>query len=323
MYKICVYVCTLIVLVNSSGEFTILHHPKSLEFKGHDSLKQSLLPEVFSTSLGLTTEKESNWQGLYLSDPFNLAENIFSITIDGVSTLDLNKGHFYPLITDVDENEVFSTLQNRILDHNPKDGNRLLRVDLSQDDTSSVYELFKNKIKTQNVQYKYLNTDLEEDRKFVEEFQVLKAVADALELGTVQREALPKVLWLKLGSLHALSDVYGKNSTVVQEAKQLLSETFLTINQSLQKMFSGRVLITVITSDASHTRRFKRDATPSDLNLAKTYSDDYPVIFNIILWFCVVFFFALLAISMYIADMDPGRDSIIYRMTSTRMKKDN
>lgn len=61
----------------------------------------------------------------------------------------------------------------------------------------------------------------------------------------------------------------------------------------------------------------------STLNLAEVYSDNYPVIFNIILWFGVAFVFSLLAVSVFIADMDPGRDSIIYRMTSTRMKKDN
>lgn len=59
------------------------------------------------------------------------------------------------------------------------------------------------------------------------------------------------------------------------------------------------------------------------MNLAKSYSKDYPVIFNIILWFGVAMVFTLLAISIAIGDMDPGRDSIIYRMTSTRMKKDN
>lgn len=50
---------------------------------------------------------------------------------------------------------------------------------------------------------------------------------------------------------------------------------------------------------------------------------NYPVIFNIMLWFGVAMFFALLAICIVIANMDPGRDSIIYRMTSNRMKKDN
>lgn len=60
-----------------------------------------------------------------------------------------------------------------------------------------------------------------------------------------------------------------------------------------------------------------------DLNLAGSYSEDYPVIFNIILWFGVLIVFSTLAITYAIATMDPGRDSIIYRMTSTRIKKDN
>jgi renin receptor len=59
------------------------------------------------------------------------------------------------------------------------------------------------------------------------------------------------------------------------------------------------------------------------LNLATHYNESYPVIFNIILWFSVVMIFTLLAISYVIGAMDPGRDSIIYRMTSTRMKKEN
>ena len=35
----------------------------------------------------------------------------------------------------------------------------------------------------------------------------------------------------------------------------------------------------------------------TDINLATVYSPDYPVIFNIILWFGIVFAFSLLAIS--------------------------
>jgi renin receptor len=44
--------------------------------------------------------------------------------------------------------------------------------------------------------------------------------------------------------------------------------------------------------------------------------------FNIILWFSIILIFTLLAISLSIARME-DKDSIIYRMTSTRMKKDN
>ena len=57
-------------------------------------------------------------------------------------------------------------------------------------------------------------------------------------------------------------------------------------------------------------------------NLATEYSSDYAAIFNIILW--LVVFMALVVIyAMYgMMTMDPGSDSIIYRMTTTRLKKD-
>jgi len=64
-------------------------------------------------------------------------------------------------------------------------------------------------------------------------------------------------------------------------------------------------------------------ATPSaDLNLGTFYSGDYPVVFNIILFLAIVMLLFVVAVSVAMATMDPGRDSIIYRMTNPRMKKD-
>jgi len=60
----------------------------------------------------------------------------------------------------------------------------------------------------------------------------------------------------------------------------------------------------------------------SDLNLGTFYSGDYPVIFNIILFLAIVLIIFVVAVSAAMATMDPGRDSIIYRMTNPRMKKD-
>lgn len=122
-------------------------------------------------------------------------------------------------------------------------------------------------------------------------------------------------------------------------------EAIQDLSNAFDKEYAGKVLVNIITSDASHTRRFRRATSTrdevckfwnfndilmeiihlqfDDLILAEVYSDDYPAIFNIILWFGVAFVFSLLAITIFIANMDPGRDSIIYRMTSTRMKKDN
>ncbi|XP_065224985.1 renin receptor [Planococcus citri] len=75
------------------------------------------------------------------------------------------------------------------------------------------------------------------------------------------------------------------------------------------------------TDEANETQ--KPIINANTLNLADDYDENFPVIFNIMLWFSLALIFALIAICMVIANMDPGRDSIIYRMTSTRMKKDN
>jgi len=67
-------------------------------------------------------------------------------------------------------------------------------------------------------------------------------------------------------------------------------------------------------------------STPAaeELNLADDVSEDYPVIFNIILFLAITLILALIAISVALATMDPGRDSLIYRVTSAqRFKKDN
>jgi len=59
-------------------------------------------------------------------------------------------------------------------------------------------------------------------------------------------------------------------------------------------------------------------------NIADDVSEDYPVIFNIILFISISLILALIAICVTIATMDPGRDSLIYRVTSAqRYKKDN
>ncbi|XP_074035432.1 ATPase H(+)-transporting accessory protein 2-like [Leptinotarsa decemlineata] len=146
----------------------------------------------------------------------------------------------------------------------------------------------------------------------------------------VQRDNVPDVYWFKVSALHAVTDLYGENSTQVQEAHQLLNTVILKLNSAFNKAYDGFALITVVTSDASHTRRsrsiLETTETKSDkeeYNLASYYNKDYPVIFNIILWFGIIMLFSLIAICLFISNMDPGRDSIIYRMTSTRMKKEN
>uniref|UniRef100_A0A0A1WSK8 Renin receptor n=1 Tax=Zeugodacus cucurbitae TaxID=28588 RepID=A0A0A1WSK8_ZEUCU len=57
-------------------------------------------------------------------------------------------------------------------------------------------------------------------------------------------------------------------------------------------------------------------------NIPPRYDENYAIVFNIILWFSVAFTLALYAVIVALINMDPGRNSIIYRLTATRSKKD-
>jgi len=57
-------------------------------------------------------------------------------------------------------------------------------------------------------------------------------------------------------------------------------------------------------------------------NLASKYDSMFPVIFNIWFWLLVVIALATYSISVAMWNMDPGRDSIIYRLTEQRIKNE-
>lgn len=57
-------------------------------------------------------------------------------------------------------------------------------------------------------------------------------------------------------------------------------------------------------------------------NLAYPYNYNYSVIFNIILWMMIGLALAVIVISYNLWNMDPGYDSIIYRMTNQKIRMD-
>jgi len=60
-----------------------------------------------------------------------------------------------------------------------------------------------------------------------------------------------------------------------------------------------------------------------NVTLAHQYEQDFHVVFGMILSTMLIMGTFLLIAVITIWGMDPGRDSIIYRMTNQRVKKDN
>ncbi|CAF4821867.1 unnamed protein product [Pieris macdunnoughi] len=324
-----------VIGIHAGGEFSVLHSPKSLRFSGSSKTLESLLKEVFSASLGLSVEENSDWNGLSVVDPFDTPEAVVEVYVDGVSSLGNAAGlkaKTYPLIVDEYEPDTYDSVAHRIKQHFTNGGNKLVNIRLSEPDDLIAYskvfgDIAPPKVGKQLLQHlKY--DSYEEDYQFLFELETLKAIINKINSGAISADNIVDCYNFRFTSLHALSDLHGPNSLQTKEAKKLLGEAIQALSSAFVKAYDGKVLVTAVTTDIAHTRRAVReapdDAPVSEMNPADdNYTADYAAIFNIILWFGVVFAFTLIAIVYAIMDMDPGRDSIIYRMTSTRMKKDN
>lgn len=82
-----------------------------------------------------------------------------------------------------------------------------------------------------------------------------------MEKSKLHSDNIPDVYWFKIQSLHALRDLYGENSTQIKEANELLNEAIAHLNNVFNKIYKGKVLFTVISSDAIHTRRTRNILT--------------------------------------------------------------
>ncbi|XP_054003983.1 ATPase H(+)-transporting accessory protein 2 isoform X3 [Hylaeus anthracinus] len=362
MLKLFFCLLTVFVAVKASGDFVVLHSPNSVLFNGNEEVEQSLLKEVLAAALGFTVKQRGTWSGISIADPFNLPEAVVVVAIEGVGSLDIPKGKRFPLNVNEVEETTWQALRERLEERD--NDNTLVRISLGDGldalGQSALGELKPTPIDETSL--KALNLGKEDDKKFLEEVQLLHAIAKKAP-SAIKSDLKSDIYWLVISGLRPIFDDYGFNSTASREAQTLFNNALTVIHDAFVQAYDGQVLIVAFTNDASkvhHIRsvtlgRQKRDTADTDdktksvdptselkeqhndinfnnndniaitevYNLAKVYSENYPVIFNIILWFGVAFVFSLLAICIAIGQMDPGRDSVIYRMTSNRMKKDN
>lgn len=144
------------------------------------------------------------------------------------------------------------------------------------------------------------------------------------EMHGVYQDVRPYLSEQSMDIFHAALPVVALKDDLGDTVKQSLCE-------SLQNKFLSVQSPLKVTCGRKH--RVRRAAPvnvdptvePPDLsgkNLAPEYSDDYPVLFNIWLWLVVALVLSLYVVSLIMWYMDPGRDSIIYRMTRQRIKAD-
>uniref|UniRef100_A0A182VSB3 Uncharacterized protein n=1 Tax=Anopheles minimus TaxID=112268 RepID=A0A182VSB3_9DIPT len=312
-----------LVAVANCDQLSVLYSPKAVEFSGNSRLDSDSLPEVFGAALGYSVSLPSEWDGMVIKDPFNTANGAVVVVAEGLSSVAVEGAKSYQL-----DGNTGSVALGELIQKSADHQGVSFEVDLKESSDSFTTPLGTVQPDDEEVKPQHLKPKSNKaDSDFLRQIAFLNGLSDLLVTST---DRIPTVHIVRV-SFEALLAAHEPNSPALEEAKKLFVNALAGLETASEKAFDGAVIVGLVTASEGQTVvRSKRQAQPKQeetednpMNLADKYNSNYPVMFNIILWFSVVLAFSLLAISIVIGTMDPGRDSIIYRMTSTRMKKDN
>lgn len=343
----------LIIAHAVSQELVVTHAPKYVHFQEQsEQLQTSDVPRVISHTLGVPAQ-EVSWNGLKQGSLFKRpkANVLISVTgYDGIkqNPLPLKSVAKYPVTNDVasvDIGELMNNLQNAFFDQTPL----LLDagVDNSFFDVHSDFDVFRKIPNTmrhmadrlmdvdsvsRTLATGTLNTSSPTHLKLMGELQMIQDVFNTLSnKPEMLLSKSPDLLSFNIGGLRDVAEKHGAGSSEVSDASSLVTDFIHKITDDFRHLYKDNVIVEVLTLTPQapgyirKVRSLKAAEVTGDIpdmNLSKDYDEDYSSIFNIILWFMIVLAIVLFAVCYGMWNIDPGRDSIIYRMTTTRLKKE-
>ncbi|KAL0129403.1 hypothetical protein PUN28_004237 [Cardiocondyla obscurior] len=231
----------VLVAVHASGEFIVLHGPDSIEFTVNGEIEQSNLKEILSAALGYTAKEKDSERSIAVWDPFSMPRALVAIAIDGIDQLPFIKDNTkatFPLIADEAEETTWQAIRSRVEERS--NDNTLVRINLS-DGVDALGQSALGELKPVNMEkLKSLSPDVEEDRKFVEEMQLLHAIADNA-FSAKKHDSYTNVYWLVVSSLRLVLDYHGNTSAPAQEAYSLLNDAMEHVSKAFMNTYDGRV----------------------------------------------------------------------------------
>ncbi|XP_033759893.1 renin receptor-like [Pecten maximus] len=343
----------LIIAGVVSQELIVTHAPKYVHFQEQsEKLQTSDVPKVISHTLGVPAE-EVSWNGLQHGSLFKRpkANVLISVTgYDGIkqNPLKIKSIAKYPVTSDVpsvDIGDLMNDLQNTFFDKTP------LLLDAGLDnsffDVHSDFDVFRKIPDTmrrmadrltdpdsllQTLTTGTLNSSSPTHLKLMGELQMIQDVFNTLsDKPEMLSSKSPDLLSFNIGGLRDVVGKHGAGSSEAADASNLVTDFIHKITDDFRHLYKDNVMVEVLTLTPKaegfvrKARSLKAAEVTSDIpdmNLSKDYDEDYASVFNIILWLMIVMAIVLFAVCYGMWNIDPGRDSIIYRMTTTRLKKD-
>ncbi|XP_036885290.1 renin receptor [Sturnira hondurensis] len=334
------------------NEFSILRSPGSVVFRdGKWPIPGERIPDVAALSMGFSVKEDLSWPGLAVGNLFHRPQATVMVMVKGVDKLALSPGSVisYPL-----ENAVpfsLDSVANSIHSLFSEETPVVLQLAPSEErvymvgKANSVFEdlsvtlrqlrnrLFQDNSILNSLPLNSLSRNSEVDLLFLSELQVLHDISSLLSRHKhLARDHSPDLYSLELAGLDEIGKHYGEDSEQFRDASKILVDALQKFADDMYSLYGGNAvveLVTVRSFDTSPVRKTrtileaKQENNPSSpYNLAYKYNFEYSVIFNIVLWIMIGLALAVIITSYNIWNMDPGYDSIIYRMTNQKIRMD-
>ncbi|KAI5279581.1 renin receptor isoform X1 [Manis pentadactyla] len=342
----------LLVAGALGNEFSILRSPGSVVFRdGNWPIPGERIPDVAALSMGFSVKEDLPWPGLAVGNLFHRPRATVMVLVKGVDKLTLNPGNVisYPL-----ENAVpfsLDSIANSIHSLFSEETPVVLQLAPSEErvymvgKANSVFEdlsvtlrqlrnrLFQENSVLNSLPVNSLSRNNEVDLLFLSELQVLHDISSLLSRHKhLAKDHSPDLYSLELAGLDEIGKHYGEDSEQFRDASKILVDALQKFADDMYNLYGGNAvveLVTVRSFDTSLVRKTrtileaKLEKNPSSpYNLAYKYNFEYSVVFNLVLWIMIALALAVIITSYNIWNMDPGYDSIIYRMTNQKIRMD-
>uniref|UniRef100_A0A8C8Y8A9 Renin receptor n=1 Tax=Panthera leo TaxID=9689 RepID=A0A8C8Y8A9_PANLE len=302
------------------NEFSILRSPGSVVFRdGNWPIPGERIPDVAALSMGFSVKEDLSWPGLAVGNLFHRPRATVMVLVKGVDKLALPPGSVisYPL-----ENRVYMVGKANSVFEDLSVTLRQLRNRLFQEN-SVLNSLPLNSLSRNN----------EVDLLFLSELQVLHDISSLLSRHKhLAKDHSPDLYSLELAGLDEIGKHYGEDSEQFRDASKILVDALQKFADDMYNLYGGNAVVELVTVRSFDTSLVRKTRTileakqernpPSPYNLAYKYNLEYSVVFNMVLWIMIALALAVIVTSYNIWNMDPGYDSIIYRMTNQKIRMD-
>ncbi|XP_034041825.1 renin receptor [Thalassophryne amazonica] len=347
-----VFVLYSFVFAGVHGDaFTVLQAPKYVSFqKGDWPVSGEKIADLVALTMGFSVQEDLAWPGLVAGSLFQRPRASVVVVVRGADSLAFPQTvASYPL-----ENPVPFTLDNvaeTVHSLFAEDTPVVLQLAPSEErlymlgKANAVFEelpvtlqqirarLSQEGSVLTSLPLNSLSRNVEADLLFLSEVQVLHDITALLQRHRhLAKDHSPDLYSLELSGLEELKRSYGQDSPQYRDATTILTSALQKFGQNVYSLYGNSAvvdIVTVKTFEAPLTRKSRsilespQISNPgSPYNLAYKYNFQYAVIFNIVLWLMIVLALSVIAIAYNLWNMDPGYDSIIYRMTNQKIRMD-